>query len=539
MYRISIINVLIFVLAYILPVSLLNADSLNESNLEIMDVKFKPIRQGKNVVRVEVQNVSEQDQIFRIQIYTRSPDYGRNGVGWGTSFFDTIKGHETKWTRFAFKIQGPVTDSTYIRLDFHNPGPAVNFDEEKYFQQKEQEKWFKRVKYSSSDIEHYKAEEGLVKSVSNTESEVIIQAFGQIQNYIRDKKYEQTWQLFTKDYQDGEFQFRATAFERFKKAMEAVRPIDCAFLWEKDDFLKLQPETVVMQGEVFTLKATGTQQSWSIDFIKEDGQLKIDWIAGYTPRILLWQNWEERLLPTMEKRSTEHFDIYYFKDSTAEKEINQIAKQKEDGYSEIFSFLGKNYDIRIRIVLFEDMESKHWHTGHQGMGWAFSNTIVEVFNEERSLDPYHETTHILMGQVGSPPALFNEGFAVYMSEKLGAPALEDLGGGQAKIYERAKELKDKGRWIDLKELITYTEIGSEESRPTIAYPEAASFVKFLIDEYGKEKFLQAYGTVLSSDEKEVHRQNIKRLEQIYSKSLVELEQEWLRVLEAEQKGVAR
>lgn len=491
-----------------------------------MDVNFEPIRQGKNLVRVKVQNTSDEEQIFRIQIYTRSPDYGRRGVGWGTSFFDTIEARETKWTRFVFKIQGPITDATYIRLDFHNPGPAASFEMEKYFEKTEAKKWFKRTKYSSGDVEHYKVDKTLVRPASKSESEGVIQTFRQIKDYIRDKKYEQVWQLFTKDYQDAEFQVRASAFERFKKAMEAVRPIDSAFVWDRDDFLNLKPESVIKKNGLLALTAKHDSQRWTIDFVEQDGQLKIDWIAGYTPRVLLWQNWEERLLPSLQKRSTNHFDIYYFRDSTAENEIDQIAEQKEKGFREICQFLGKDSDVRICMVLFEDGRTKHRETGHQGAGWAYGNTIVEVYNEQEQLDPYHETTHVLMRPYGHPPALFNEGFAVYMSERLGAHALEDLGGGLATIYQRVREVKEKSEWIGLEELITYTEIGSMESRPPIAYPEAAAFVKFLIDKYGKDKFLKAYKTLRNSDDNSVQQKNIRTLKQIYGKPLKELEQEW-------------
>jgi hypothetical protein len=494
------------------------------ANLKIRDVQFEPIRQGKNIVRVKVQNTSEQDQTFRIQIYTRSPDYGRRGVGWGTSFFDTIKNKQTKLTRFAFKIQGPITDATYFRLVFYNPGPAAGFDTETHFKKKDQEKWFKRTKYSSSDIKHYKADESLIKPASETESEAVIHAFQQVQNHIKDEQYEQAWQLFTKDYQDVEFQL--LGLEAFRRIMNPSRPIDSAFWWEKDDFLNLKPGTVIKRGSILNLTATDKGQTWSIDFIQQEGSWKIDWITGYTPRFLMMQNWKEHLLPTMDKRRTTHFDIYYFKDSTAEKEIDQVAEQKDKGFGEICRFLGKDSAVRICLVLFEDGQTKHWETGHQGLGWAYGNTIVEVYNKQEQLDPYHETTHILMRPFGNPPALFNEGFAVYISERLGAHALEDLGGGLSTIFQRVRELKSKGEWIELKELITYTEIGSRESRPFVAYPEAAAFVKFLIDEYGKDKFLCAYKVLRNSNDETIQKQNIKTLKQIYGKSLTELEKEW-------------
>jgi len=88
------------------------------------------------------------------------------------------------------------------------------------------------------------------------------------------------------------------------------------------------------------------------------------------------------------------------------------------------------------------------------------------------------------------------------------------------ICARVRELKGKEPWIDLDELITYTEIGSKESRPPVAYPEAASFVKFLIDSYGKDKFLRAYKTLKNTNDKIVQQQNIETLEQIYGKSLM-------------------
>ena len=486
-----------------------------ESNLKILDVKFEPIRQGKNIVHVQVQNTSEQDQAFKIGIYTRSPDYGRNGIGWGTSFSETIKQRETKWTRFAFKIQGPITVNTYIRLSFFNPDSLESKERVKHFEQR---------RYASGDLEHYKGEQTTVKPASDAVSKALMEAFQQIQNLIIQQKYEEAWQLFTKDYQDAEFQ--SSGLDAFTRTMNPERPIDSAFRWEREDFLNLKPGAVIERNGVFALTATNKLQSWTIDFVQQENQWKIDWIAGYTPHVLQWQDWERYVLPKMEKHSAKHFDIHYFKNSTAAREIDKIAEQKDKGFREICKFLGKNSDLRIRLVLFEDGKTKHAETGHQGRGWAYGSTIVEVYNEQEQLDPYHETTHVLMRPFGNPPALFNEGFAVYMSERLGAHALDDLGGGRTNIYERVRELKSKNEWIELEELITYNEIGSHESRPPIAYAEAASFVKFLIDEYGKDKFLQVYMKLKNSNNKIVHWSNKRMLQTIYSKQLSELQKGW-------------
>jgi hypothetical protein len=200
--------------------------------------------------------------------------------------------------------------------------------------------------------------------------------------------------------------------------------------------------------------------------------------------------------------------------------------QRESGLKKVCDFANITPAEVVIVFFYPDQTTKRMCTMHTGNGLARGNMIAEVYNDQVKLDPYHETTHVLMRQYGDPPALFNEGFAVYMSERLGAHALDDLGGGQATIYQRVRELKAKGELIDLRKLLGYTEIGSGKTDPPVAYPEAASFVKFLIDQHGKDKFLQAYRTLRNSDDTAGQEENISTLEQIYGTSLAELEKQW-------------
>ena len=494
----------------------------NESDLEVLDTKIEPIRQGKNVVRVKVRNTTNHDRAFGTGIYTRSPDHGKNGVGWGTTFFETIKSKETKWAQFAFKIQGPITDTTWMRLRFYDPGIAEGFDREKWGNDQGYKSWLKEIKYTSSKLEHYKPNSEMPQPVIDSDLKEVTKVFDKFQSYVKKNKYEKAWELFTSDCQGAEFHGR---FESFKKPMEKVMP-HRLFCWERDEFLRLKAKDAYNRNGTIVLNAKSEDDSWNIDLVKTEDGWKIDWISGYKSRLVVWANWEETLLPKLEKRSTEHFDIYYYKDSTAEKEIEQLSQQKEKGFEDICSFLGKNVDVKIRIVLFDDMETKQWETGHQGMGWAFGKTIVEVYSQDAKLDPYHEAVHVIMSDQGSPPALFTEGFAVYMSEKLGAYALESLSGGKSSIYERTTALKKQNKLIPLKELITYTDIGSEETKPAVAYPEAASFVKYLVDEYGKRKFLKAYKYLKNSSDEKIYKQNSKKLAKMYGSSLEELITQW-------------
>ncbi|MBT4498559.1 MAG: hypothetical protein HOC74_12600 [Gemmatimonadetes bacterium] len=169
---------------------------------------------------------------------------------------------------------------------------------------------------------------------------------------------------------------------------------------------------------------------------------------------------------------------------------------------------------------------KQQQTGHQGAGWAFGTNIVEVYNDETRLDPYHEMTHVLARALGDPPAILNEGLATYMSERMGEPALNYLGSGDLSLYEGVRELKGRGEWIDLDELLTYTDIGPAWSKPRIAYAEAGAFVKFLVETFGEERFARVYGRLRNSMEEGEQRINREALEEIYGLSLERLRERW-------------
>jgi hypothetical protein len=602
------------------------ADADEKSNLEVLDIRMEPIRQGKNVVRVKVRNTSDKDQVFDIDIRTES-----STGNWQTQFPHVIVGGRTQWIRHAYKISGAIIEGLRIRLRFYTTGPVTGADGQGTKHR------FKEVEYFAGGLEHAGADDSESEPASQDQRGTITETLRQFQSCVRNKDYEAAWQFFSQDFRDAESMDRLSSFQR---AMEkpyflfplsrtevlALEPksagrrkgvlalttalkdehwmvnfVKVADKWRIDSFeridatprekiplepgvqeqavreafgrwqdsirngkyetawrlfanglrrslqhendfqrfakkmgsdgdmmraisLNLRPESVssIRMGEFATLNTTHAGRLFKIDFVMEDGQWKISQII----RVRNGGDWQARLLPKMRKRVTEHFDIFCFKGSAAEKEIEKIAEQRETGFRKICRFLGKDSDVRIRMILFADGATKYSHTGHQGAGWAFGNTVVEIYNEKERLDPYHETTHVLMRPYGSPPALFNEGLAVYMSERLGAHALDAMGGGESSVRERVGELNSKGELIELEELLTYTEIGSGETNPPVAYPEAASFVKFLIETYDKDKFLKAYRTLRNSSDKATQQQNVKALEKIYDKSLDELKSQW-------------
>jgi hypothetical protein len=392
---------------------------------------------------------------------------------------------------------------TWIRLRFYNPASEDAYDYKKDFAMR---------RYTGSELPV--AGSPVSRSVSAEQREEIVGVFRQFQSYLRDRKYKQAWDLLSADHRDAA---QIQELETFIKRMEPARGFSM-FYWGRDELLKLSPKSLGQSDTSVQLVVAGPQEELTIVFINVDKEWKIDWIGGYVPWVVRKQNWEERVLPTMKQRKTEHFDVYYFPDSTAARQIDAIVRQREDALARLCELLKTKFDTRIRVIMFQDKKSKHRTTGHQGAGWAYGSTIVEVYNEKERVDPYHETTHIVMGQFGNPPAMFNEGFAVYMQKGHrwnGWP-----------VDQTAAELLSEGKLVPLTALLTRTEIGARADDGKIAYPQSASFVGFLLERYGQEKFLKAYGALKGSSGEEVHRENLRAIERVYGKDLTQLEAEW-------------
>jgi hypothetical protein len=199
------------------------------------------------------------------------------------------------------------------------------------------------------------------------------------------------------------------------------------------------------------------------------------------------------------RRETQHLDIWAWRGSRAERDLTGIAARRERALTSIAQLLGVPVPDTVRLVFYPDSASYAWETGYVGVGQALGTTLLEIHNDSVQLNPYHELVHIVASKLGEPPALFREGLAVYLSERLGSDALKLLGSpgrtvdGATCVYAR------RGLLIPLDSLFDFPEIGSPASRFAVAYPEAASFVKFLIERYGFERFRQAYGALRDSD----------------------------------------
>ena len=121
-----------------------------------------------------------------------------------------------------------------------------------------------------------------------------------------------------------------------------------------------------------------------------------------------------RHLDSFEHFTTEHFVFYCSPNTPAHKNIKKLMTERELALKKVCEFAGIVTDNVIIVFFYPDQVTKRMCTMHTGNGLARGSMIAEVYNDEVKVDPYHELTHVLMGQIGNPPAMFNEGLATYM-----------------------------------------------------------------------------------------------------------------------------
>jgi hypothetical protein len=222
--------------------------------------------------------------------------------------------------------------------------------------------------------------------------------------------------------------------------------------------------------------------------------------------------------------SGRHLNLYFLPGTLAASKSREILVEREAGLAKIEEMIGMRFDGTIALILYPDMATKTADTLHTGEGWAFDRMMVEIYNKDTQLDPFHEMTHIVTGTLGSPPPLFDEGLAIYVAETLGSDALEYIVGPGHKIDEVLKGYKQQGKLIPLVELLAVANIGDTPERAEIEYPEAASFVEYLIEAFGLETFRKIFSTLEAGDAPDKNRES---LENITAKTFVELETQWL------------
>ena len=237
------------------------------------------------------------------------------------------------------------------------------------------------------------------------------------------------------------------------------------------------------------------------------------------------ETFEHKLWRELPVVKTPHFNIYCYPGSTAEKEMAIIKAQREDTYRKIAEFLGLCEDLTIDLYFFEDGETKRKVTGHTGAGWAYGTSMVEVYNEQTKVNPYHELVHVVMDYLYGPSvSAFSEGFAVYLCNLFNdMPSSDKINDGYG---EKIKDYHRNGELFTLTDLLSF-EIGHTESKPLISYPQAASFIEYAISKLTKVGFISLYASLHEDYSPDGIAGNIAKIEGAFECGIYDIEKEWL------------
>jgi hypothetical protein len=137
--------------------------------------------------------------------------------------------------------------------------------------------------------------------------------------------------------------------------------------------------------------------------------------------------------------------------------------------------------------------------------------IHVVYSEKCKFIGEHEDTHLLSLPWGLSIYLFCEGLAQYMENSFMG---EDL-------HVVAKKLLQKNKLYSLEWLLENSNWNNVDS--VVIYPQVGSFIKYLIESYGKENFKKVYQ---STSRKKETAENSLEINKVYQKNINQLEKEW-------------
>ncbi len=256
--------------------------------------------------------------------------------------------------------------------------------------------------------------------------------------------------------------------------------------------------------------------------------------AGEAPRVVSWlDDFRRRRMwkPVGGdgRLETAHFEVVYFESELPAAEAARLGETLEHWYEKTRTYLGRSFADGYRL---------HVNVGGHDSPYATQpgpEAFILVPTRSAKLDYgfslVHELTHNLLGlswlsrhererngvRLSSGNRLFDEGFAVYVEEKLtgeGPRVWPNFGEETHAAYWQLREEKGEPIWPVLE-----AEIHREHGDTRLAYLAQASFTKHLVETHGLDRFLRLYAADPAA------------AEEIYGKDLAELEGGWRRFLQ--------
>lgn len=219
------------------------------------------------------------------------------------------------------------------------------------------------------------------------------------------------------------------------------------------------------------------------------------------------------------KRETGHYIFHYLPDSEAEADIEKIAKRQERAYEKIIGILNvEEPKQKIRYYLYPNRELKKELTGDGGNAQSIFHDFSIHIVYAKGINPLgeHEDTHLLSLPLGRSIGFFQEGLAEYMAgERTWLGKTREFWLKEAlekNVVPGVECMMTQKAWMD-----------SPDEEAPYYYAFAESFVAFLIDNFGIEKFKEFYGRTNGLKSKE---ENMGIFKNVYGVSADELEERW-------------
>lgn len=208
-------------------------------------------------------------------------------------------------------------------------------------------------------------------------------------------------------------------------------------------------------------------------------------------------------------KDSKNYRFHYLEGSLAEKEIDLIIEEQEQVIKELQEFFNIKVPFKIQYYLLDNAKQVGKYYGDNGEynGFArYPDKIYAVYNKKVKCIGYHEDTHIVSDLFYDQNSTFiTEGIAMYFDKTW---------WGKENEYWVDQFLKD-GSYINITKLLYDEEV---ILKAEIAYPITGAFTKFLIDKFGKDKYITLYKNNSINDSTFVN---------IYNKSLAKLETDFL------------
>ena len=256
----------------------------------------------------------------------------------------------------------------------------------------------------------------------------------------------------------------------------------------------------------------------------EEGPRVVSWLDDFRPR-RLWK-------PARGdgRSETEHFALVYFETEFSAGEAARLGEVFEHWYEKIRSYLGRSFADGYRLHI--NVAGGHASPYASDPGpEAFILVPTRSAKRDYGFSLVHELTHNLMGlswlarhdrerngvRLASGNRLFDEGFAVYVEEKLtgeGPRVWPNFGEETHDAYLRLSQRLGEPIGPALE-----AEIHREHGDTRLGYLAQASFCKHLVETYGLDRFLRLFAADPAS------------AEEIYGKDFAGIEREWRRSLE--------